>query len=349
MGDVGGSLYSTKGHEGLKKISIEGPYESSHFLRVKEETMRRALCLAFVYFLLSIPSYSGPQGMMGVIEAEAATEPAVSVQEGQSPASFGSSYRDPATGMEFVFIKGGCFEMGDTFGEGEPDEQPPHEVCVGDFYLGKYEVTVGQFRKFVQATGYQTEAEKGLLTLRLWTPGGWKKDPTWNWQNPGFPQTDRHPLVNVSYEDARAFADWLSHATGKIFRLPTEAEWEYAARSGGAKERWAGVDAESELEEYAWFAANSEWRTHPVGEKKGNGLGLHDMSGNAWEWVADCYDERYYRESPKDNPQGASAGSHSLRGGSCFHEAWFIRATDRVQDRREWQVVGRGFRLALTP
>ena len=119
----------------------------------------------------------------------------------------------------------------------------------------------------------------------------------------GFEQTDEHPVVNVSWNDALAFCRWLSKKEGKICRLPTEAEWEYACRAGSTTRYCFGDDA-SDLGEYAWYGANSDRKTHPVGTKKPNAWGLYDMHGNAWEWCADGYDAEYYEKSPTDDPTG---------------------------------------------
>lgn len=203
--------------------------------------------------------------------------------------------------MGVVFVKGGCFEMGDTFfdGIGGDDEKPVHKVCVDDFYMGKYEVTVGEFRAFVNNTGYRTEAERGDGCF-YYTGEKWEKDANKNWCDPGFSQTESHPVVCISWNDTQAFIKSLNKALGMNFRLPTEAEWEYAERSGGKKEKWAGTSNESELGAYAWYNDNSG--THPVGQKQPNGLGLYDMSGNVWEWIQDWYGDDYYNHSPRDNP-----------------------------------------------
>jgi formylglycine-generating enzyme required for sulfatase activity len=253
-----------------------------------------------------------------------------------SPPSSSNAYRDPATVMEFVLVKGGCFQMGDIFGRGDSNAMPIHEVCVNDFYLGRHEVTVGQFRKFVEETDYLTEAEKEGRRER--------------WSNPGFSQGDTHPVVWVSYNDVGAFIPWLNRKTDKLFRLPTEAEWEYAARSGGKRQEWAGTSDESQLEGYAWYNQNSGGTTHPVGQKKPNGLGLHGMSGDVWEWVSDWYDSSYYGKSPKENPQGPNSGqSRVVRGGSWFYDPWYLRCSYRDGDVPSYRDDGLGFRLVYSP
>ena len=138
--------------------------------------------------------------------------------------------------MEMVWVAGGTFQMGDQFGDGSSDEKPVHTVTVSDFYIGATEVTVGQFREFVEATGYVTEAEKGDGAY-IWMGSSWDKKRDANWRNPYFQQTDRNPVVCVSWHDAVAYGNWLSQETGDHYRLPAEAEWEYAARSGGKKEK----------------------------------------------------------------------------------------------------------------
>jgi formylglycine-generating enzyme required for sulfatase activity len=230
------------------------------------------------------------------------------------------SFKDPLTGMEFVLVKSGCFEMGDTFGAGNPWEKPVHEVCLKDFYLGKNEVTQGQWKRVM---------------------GG----------NPSnFKESDENPVEMVSWNDVQEFIRRLNQMSGRSYRLPTEAEWEFAARSGGKKEEWAGTSNESELQEYAWFQENSAQRTHPVGRKKPNGLGFYDMSGNVWEWVNDWYDSEYYRNTPQNEPQGPIGGQYKvLRGGSWNSSPWRVRAADRNRYEPSLRHGILGFRLGLSP
>ncbi|GJQ60594.1 MAG: formylglycine-generating enzyme family protein [Candidatus Scalindua sp. AMX11] len=219
---------------------------------------------------------------------------------------------------EMVFVKGGCFERGDIFDEGEDDENPVHEICVDDFYIGKYEVT-------------QTEWSQ-IMRIRSDANG-----------------SGNYPVHNVSWEDVDNYIIKLNEKSGKKYRLPTEAEWEYAARSGGKNERWAGTSDEAELKDYAWYGDNSDRTTHPVGQKKPNGLGIHDLSGNVWEWVFDNYDGQYYGNCGKDNPIGPSVGFYRvLRGGSLRDTSMDVRTAAR--DRRipmDWS-NNEGFRLVLS-
>ena len=270
--------------------------------------------------------------------------------------------------IEMVFVRGGCFQMGDIFGDAENNEEPVHkawkgghhqhhqganekpvhEICVDDFYIGKYEVTVGEFKEFVNATGYKTDAEVGDGCYG-WSGSKWEKDRSRNWCNPGFLQDDNHPVSCVTWDDAVVYIEWLSDKTGKMYRLPTEAEWEYAARSGGKAEKWAGTNIESELSDYGWYNKNSKGKTHPAGNKKSNGLGLYDMTGNVWEWVQDWYDENYYNSSPKNNPQGPTSGSYHIhRGGSWYFSSHHARITSRHPYTPDYRCYSLGFRFAAS-
>jgi formylglycine-generating enzyme required for sulfatase activity len=168
-------------------------------------------------------------------------------------------------------------------------ERPAHYVrLVKPFYLGSHEVTVGQFRKFVEDTGYKTDAEKdGEGGYGTNSEGNLEQKPDYTWRNPGFPQTVDHPVGNVSWNDAVSFCEWLSRKEGKTYRLPTEAEWEYACRAGSIGH--FGFSApDGSLGEYGWYADNSEKKTHPVGQKKPSAWGLYDMHGNVMEWCRAC-------------------------------------------------------------
>lgn len=251
-------------------------------------------------------------------------------------------FTDPTTGMEFVLIKGGCFKMGDTFGDGEFDEKPVHEVCVNDFYLGKYEVTNAQYR--------------------LFTPGYSSGDYEGNDLNGA-----NQPVVNVNYrEEAAGFARWLSGKSGRTYRLPTEAEWEYAARGGSAgRNYWGGAggmgnpcahanvhDMSSKRPFPAFTPDNHKCNdgfkvAAPVGSFKPNPYGLYDMIGNVWEWVSDWYEKDYYAKSPRDNPQGPAKGwERAIRGGSWFNTPAHARAAKRSHIDQGYRLYNLGFRLA---
>lgn len=213
-------------------------------------------------------------------------------------------------GEDMVSVKGGCFQMGDIFGDGSDLQRPVHEVCLDDFYIGKYEVTQALWQKIMG-------------------------------ENPSHSVSDRLPVDRVSWSDAQKFITRLNYMTGMIYRLPTEAEWEYAARSGGKREKWAGTSSEIELPEYAWYGKNYEGTTHFVGLKKPNGLGLYDMTGNVDEWVKDGWSK--YDSAPQRNPQGPETMTEVryqcvIRGGySNFARS--MRSIYRGD-------IGIGFRLA---
>jgi formylglycine-generating enzyme len=293
-----------------------------------------------------------------------ATDPAKGTRPSSLPASPSpsQSYTDAATGMEFIFVKGGCFGMGDTFGDGGPAEKPVHTVCVGNFAIGKYEVTVGQFTAFTNATGYTTEAEKGDGCYGF-TGSDSKKDKSRNWRTPGFAQSEKHPVVCVSWNDAKAFADWLATISGTAYRLPTEAEWEYAARSGGKSYKYAwgkGRPSANIADEslYKKFPSrttleaydDSFVHTAPVGSFKPSDLGIFDMTGNVWELVGDWYDEDYYKTSPKENPKGPDSGEYRvLRGGSWLSKPADVRAANRFRINASNSIDNVGFRLVGPP
>jgi formylglycine-generating enzyme len=245
----------------------------------------------------------------------------------------GSGESAEATAAFFKKTYGMDFLTADLF----KDEHPqPRVRFTKPFYLGTYHVTRGQFRQFVKDSGYKTDAEKGE------NPGayGWaseKKEFGFNkdysWRNAGFEQTDEHPVVNVSWNDAVAFCKWLSGKEGKTYELPSEAQWEYACRAGTKTRYYSGDDpetlakvgnvadaaAKAKFPYWTWTIKASDGYvfTAPVGQFKPNAFGLYDMHGNAWEWCMDWYGADYYAASPADDPTGPGAGNvRVLRGGS---------------------------------
>ena len=224
-------------------------------------------------------------------------------------------------GMRFAVIPPGSFLMGSPDNEQFRglNEGPIREVRITKpFAMGVNAVTVGQFKEFARAAGHRTGAESSGLGALVLKGNAWEMDVDADWCNPGFDQSDDHPVVCISWNDARAFCDWLSHKEHKKYALPTEAQWEYACRAGTQTKFFFGDDEEA-LSKHVWYRANSGQRTHPVGEKEPNAWGLRDMHGHVWQWVADWYRGTYYARAQSDNPPGPSAGEYrGVRGGDWF-------------------------------
>lgn len=218
-----------------------------------------------------------------------------------------ADFVESLTGMPFIFVQGGAFAMGDTFGDGFDNERPVHEVTVDDFFLGQFPVTQGEWRTIMG-------------------------------ENPAhFKLSDRHPVEMVSWHDIQSFITRLNERSDATFRLPTEAEWEFAARSRGRREKWAGTSDPQRVTDYGWYDRNSDLAgdpakitSQPVGLKQPNGLGLYDMSGNVYELVQDVYGEEAYRHHAPRNPLHPGPGSDRvLRGGSWYGYYTLLRCTDR--------------------
>ena len=279
--------------------------------------------------------------------------------------------------LDMVQMQGGTFWMGDTFGDGRPDEKPLHPVTVSSFALSKYEVTVGQFRQFAKERGYLTTAERQGGWL-VWTGAAWERKFNASWKTPYFDQTERDPVVMVSWYDAIEFCNWLSRreqltpfydvkGTGVMenwsangYRLPTEAEWEYAARSGGKtyKYSWGNGSPEGNVADESLKTTFKTWPfaiwsgytdgytyTAPIGSFPPNELGLHDMSGNVWEWCNDWYES--YAAGEQTNPRGPPSGViRTLRGGSWTDAPEALRASFRSGRMPDGRGVNSGFRPA---
>ncbi len=264
-------------------------------------------------------------------------EPISPIAEYSPGQVFQHPLKDGSLGLKMVVIPKGSFRMGDIQGSGYESEKPVHRVTIDyEFAMGKYEVTKGEFAQFVKVTGYQTEAEKGDGCYG-WTGNGWGKKVGFNWRNVGFSNENNHPVVCVSWNDAKAYAQWLSDQTGYEYRLPSEAEWEYAARAGTETKYWWGNEASHKYMNYSGDSygglakGQDKWKyTAPVGSFPANPFGLHDMNGNVWEWNEDSWHSNY-KGAPSD---GSARKDHKenvslLRGGSWYYKANYCRSAFR--------------------
>jgi formylglycine-generating enzyme required for sulfatase activity len=230
-------------------------------------------------------------------------------------------WKDPITGMELVRVPGGCFRMG--CGEGlqdcGKDEFPVHEVCVGDFWMGRFEVKQGEWKKVMGSNLSGSQAG------------------------------DDFPVEMVSWKDAKEFVSRLKnlHRGATTFRLPTEAEWEYACRSGGSSEAYSGADLADTV---AWYAPNSGGATHSVGTLAPNRLGLFDMSGNVREWCEDVYDPTAYAKHSRSNPLWSTGGTERVvRGGCWYFGSKQARCTNRYSYPVTKSRTDLGFRIVRVP
>jgi len=275
----------------------------------------------------------------------------------------GSAFRDCTDCPEMVLIPGGSFEMGSPSHEAgrRDNEGPVHRVNVSSFAMGRNAVTRRQFSAFVTETGYD-------VGDKCWTfeNGRGEVRQGRSWRDVGYPQDDNHPAVCVSWNDAIAYAQWISLKTGKNYRLASEAEWEYAARANTTTARFWGespdqacayanvMDAtgKSRVPDVTWEAHNcsdGHAYTSPVGSFKPNAFGLYDMLGNVWQWTQDCWHDNY-NGAPTDGSAwaGGDCGKHAVRGGSWNLDPRFVRAAVRSDSNTGGRSRSLGFRLART-
>jgi formylglycine-generating enzyme required for sulfatase activity len=255
---------------------------------------------------------------------------------------FQDRLKDGSLGPKMIMIPSGEFRMGDIQGGGRSNEQPVHNVSVDGFAMGVYEVTVAEFRQFVNATGYRTDAEKGDGCY-VYDGSSWNKRKNANWRNLNFSQNDSHPVVCVSWNDANAYTDWLSEQTGHQYRLPTEAQWEYAARAGTKTKYWWGNEVGSNNANcYSNYCGDNHQYTAPVGSFAANPFGLYDTAGNVWEWTCSEYEDRY---SGKEQ-QCVNRGSRLvLRGDAWNGEPGSVRVAFRIRHSDINCFITSGFRL----
>jgi sulfatase modifying factor 1 len=269
-------------------------------------------------------------------------------------------FRDCPICPQMVVIPAGRFSMGSPAAEIErrKDADPVHQVKIGSFALGKTEITRGQFAAFVKETGYST-GNKCWSILN-----GKYEERSGNWQKFGYSQDDQHPVVCINWHDAIAYTKWISRKTGKKYRLPTEAEWEYAVRGKTRTARYWGESPDdackyanvADMTAMEQIKPAAEWKVHnckdgfaytaPAGSYKANSFGLHDMLGNVWEWVEDSY-HKSYQGAPVDGSAWQGDGKKRvLRGGSWYDAPRYVRAAGRDKAVPASRYDNIGFRVA---
>jgi formylglycine-generating enzyme required for sulfatase activity len=231
----------------------------------------------------------------------------------------------------YEFVPAGEFWMGSEHSP-RSRELGRHRVAITEpLYVSKTQVTVSQFQGFVESTNYQTEAER--------------RGRHRTWSDPGHPQTEHHPVTYVSWNDARAYCSWLSEMDGFVYRLPTEAEWEYACRAG-SEEMWFFGDEVLDLSHYAWFRENSEGSPRPAGMKSSSPFGLVDIHGNVWEWCLDWYGAYPKGGDIIKNPKGAPRGRYRVtRGGSWTDRHEHTTCSFRIKMKPFQSASNLGFRV----
>ena len=295
----------------LEEVDIPERLSDWHAADIYDEGGYQHLTRALALRASNIGISPPPKRMAGA-------EPAAPTVVVQAPAPAPGSVRvSPKDGLKYVWIPPGTFQMGCSPGDMEcnDDEEPPHPVTISKgFWLGQTPVTVAAYKRFASDTSGKMPPAPDFNT-------GWNNG--------------QMPIVNVTWDEAQAYCAWAGG------RLPTEAEWEYAARAGSTEARYGAVD------EIGWHEGNSGGRAHEVGQKRPNGFGLYDMLGNVWEWVNDWYDARYYERSPSEDPPGPSKKKERvLRGGGWYFNPRILRAAYRIRAQPGIMPDVIGFRCA---
>jgi formylglycine-generating enzyme required for sulfatase activity len=281
----------------------------------------------------------------------------------------GTVLRDCTDCPELVVVPAGSFQMGQQ--EAEPGRAasavPQHTVTLRSFAMGRTHVTRAEFARFVAASGYEAGSLCIRLTGRVLPNGAFEAVRDASWQSPGFQQTDRDPVVCVNHADATAYVQWLSSQTGRAYRLPSEAEWEYAARAGTTTVHWWGdgqddactsanvrdeafadrFERTARVAQNMFLCRDGYVETAPGASFRPNAFGLYDMLGNAWQWTADCFNASY-EGAPADGSawMTGDCARRILRGGSWAFQPWGVRSAYRLADPVEGRAADGGFRVA---
>ena len=313
---------------------------------------------ALTVFSLAVPKALEAEGP-NQIAAQRAAETASTVDFSKPGTIFRDQLADDREGPEMVVIPAGRFMIGSPESDaiGQANESPQHLVTMKAFAMGRTEVTVAQFRQFVEATGYKTDAEKNSGCV---ISGSQSSRVTGtSWLVPGFNQSDDHPAVCLSANDALAYVEWLSKASGKPYRLPSEAQQEYTIRAGSSSRFAWGSDPDSAcasanvMDQAADISfpdrvlcTDGHRHASPVASLRINAFGLFDTVGNAWEWSADCANDSY-SGAPADGSvwDTGDCSQHASRGGSWASKGFFLRTAYRRMTPRDWSINVTGLRV----
>jgi formylglycine-generating enzyme required for sulfatase activity len=373
----------TSGNHAVGHLERKPPDTPEHLKYEQETTAAQARWLAlssdakqiFTHNSSEYIQFDEPETLVNAIREvyDRAHSPTAKASAGLS----GAAFRECSECPEMVIVPAGHFVMGSSNADkawvaangGSPqavsDEAPQHEVTLPAFALGRYDVTRGEYAAFVRTTGHPSGdgCGHGRAIFK------WEKDLNLTWKDPGFVQTDSDPVVCVSWDDAQAYVAWLNTKSdyAGAYHLPSESEWEYAARAGTPTKFWWGED-DAAAPVHAWFNANSgcqnikglycdHGQTHPVGTKLPNAFDLYDMAGNVWQWTEDCYDNSYTgipidgraNETPSSDTKAKDSQGRCLRvdrGSSWMFPTWLLRSATRERNPADYRNAIMGFRVA---